>query len=76
MKAKDDELSERRWSSSARSGRNAPPRRLTRLLSLPSINSCPDHGSASVNCSSSVRWITEKLSSEMSVSTVSPAALR
>ena len=33
------------------------------------------HGSASVNCSSSVRWMIEKLSSEMSVSTVSPSAL-
>ena len=35
-----------------------------------------DQGSASVNCSSSVRCRSEKLSSEISVSTISPPALR
>lgn len=31
--------------------------------------------SISVNCTSSVRWIAEKLSSDTSVSTVSPSAV-
>src|SRR5215211_1476323 len=35
-----------------------------------------DHSSTSVNCSRMVRWMAEKLSSEISVSTVSPAGVR
>ena len=42
---------------------------------LARIDRARAHGSASVNCSSSVRWMIEKLSSEMSVSTVSPPLL-
>ena len=34
------------------------------------------YGSDSVNCNSSVRWISEKLSSEISVSTRLPSAAR
>ena len=65
----------RRSNSSARSRRSAP-RQLGNARCARRSRPLVAHGSASVNCSSSVRWSSEKLSSEISVSTVSPRAPR
>ena len=81
LKAKDDELSRaRRSSSSGRSRRRSERRRSAGRRqhlswSTPRLRFLIT-ARASVNCSSSVRCRSEKLSSEISVSTVSPLALR
>ena len=73
LKAKDDELSTRALELKRQirkkkqaSGAASETSRQRLGWSTPGYS---DQGSASVNCSSSVRWMSEKLSSEISVST-------